>query len=95
MSAKISHNILRQSRVVGARSVLWLRTGGKLVYERQGLLGSHLGSWYANMLAVVMTTRFEMFPPGEGDLPGPKRLDVDGVGRRDKKTSDLRFGETY
>lgn len=64
MSATNSHNILRQSRVVGARSVLWLRTGGKLVYERQGLLGSHLGSWCANMLAFVMTTRFEMFPWG-------------------------------
>lgn len=68
MSAKSSHNILQQSRVVGAPSVLWLRTGGKLVYERQGLLGSHLGSWYAKMLALVMTTRFGIFPLGRGRL---------------------------
>lgn len=41
-----------------------LRTGGKLVYERQGLVGRHLGSCYVREVSFGLYVKFSKWLPG-------------------------------
>lgn len=64
---------------------MWSRTGGKLVYERQGLIGRHLDSCCTDALAVV----YAWFSRELTCLD--RRLDADGVEKKGTESEHFSY----